>query len=50
MTVEELRAAIEGRPAGRLALQLVPEYPGRSAGVLPPEWLAEAGLHPSHPA
>ncbi len=46
MTVGELRRAIEPRPAGRLALGLVPEYPGRSAGVLPREWLVEAGLIP----
>lgn len=44
MTVDELRPAIERRPAGRLAQSLVPEYPGRSAGVLPEEWLSEAGL------
>jgi glutathione S-transferase len=44
MTVEELRTVIEARPAGRLALSLVPEYPGRSAGVLPAEWLRDAGL------
>jgi glutathione S-transferase len=44
MTVDELRPAIESRPAGRLALRLVPEYPGCSAGVLPPQWLADAGL------
>jgi glutathione S-transferase len=44
MTVDELRPAIEPRPAGRLAARLVPEYPGRSAGVLPREWLVEAGL------
>jgi glutathione S-transferase len=47
MTVAELRAVIETRPAGRLALRLVPEYPGRSAGILPPEWLADAGLQAS---
>jgi len=44
MTVDELRRAIEPRPAARLALDLVPEYPGRSAGVLPREWLVDAGL------
>jgi glutathione S-transferase len=44
MTVDELRPAIESRAAGRLALGLVPEYPGRSSGVLPPKWLAEAAL------
>jgi glutathione S-transferase len=46
MTVDELRPLIEARPAGRLALRLVPEYPGRSGGVLPPRWLADAGLRP----
>jgi glutathione S-transferase len=44
MTVDELRRAIEPRPAARLALGLVREYPGRSAGLLPREWLVEAGL------
>ena len=44
MTVDELGPVIEARPAGRLAMRLVPEYPGRSAGVLPPKWLTEAGL------
>jgi glutathione S-transferase len=44
MTVDELRRGIEDRPSGRLSRGLVPEYPGRSAGVLPREWLAEAGL------
>jgi glutathione S-transferase len=46
MTVDELRPTLETRPAGRLALRLVPEYPGHSAGVLPREWLDEAGLNP----
>jgi glutathione S-transferase len=50
MTVDELRACIEGRPAGHLALRLISEYPGRSAGVLPPTWLAEAGLQQPHAA
>jgi glutathione S-transferase len=48
MTVDELRPRLESRPAGRLALRVVPDYPGRSAGVLPREWFAEAGLDPSH--
>ncbi|HEY3191952.1 MAG TPA: glutathione S-transferase N-terminal domain-containing protein [Solirubrobacterales bacterium] len=39
MTVEELRPHIEGRPAGRLASRLVPEYPGHTGGILPPDWL-----------
>jgi glutathione S-transferase len=44
MTVAELRPVIEPRPAGQLALRLVPEYPGHSAGILPSEWLEDAGL------
>jgi glutathione S-transferase len=44
MTVGELRPVIEARPAGQLALRLVPEYPGRSAGVLPSGWLVGAEL------
>lgn len=47
MTVDELRPAIEARPSGPVARSLVPEYPGRSAGALPQQWLAEAG--PNHP-
>jgi glutathione S-transferase len=36
MTMEDLRPAIEPRPAGSLAARLVPDYPsGLSAGVLP---------------
>jgi glutathione S-transferase len=44
MTTRELRPVVERRPAGRLALRLVPDYPGSSSGVLPPEWLSDAGL------
>lgn len=40
MTLEDLRPAIESRPAGRLARRVVPKYPGRMPPVLPPEWLA----------
>lgn len=40
MTLDDLRAAIENRPAGALARRLVPDYPGRMPPVLPPEWLA----------
>jgi glutathione S-transferase len=40
MTIEDLRPKVEGRPAGQLALRLVPDYPGRiPAGRLPVEWL-----------
>jgi glutathione S-transferase len=40
MTLEDLRPAIEGRPGGKLALRLVPDFPGRVPAVLPVEWLA----------
>jgi glutathione S-transferase len=39
MTLDDLRPAIEPRPAGQLALRLVPSYPGRCPPVLPPAWL-----------
>lgn len=39
MTLEDLRPAIESRPAGALARRIVPNYPGRMPAVLPPEWL-----------
>jgi glutathione S-transferase len=47
MTTEELRPTLETRPAGRLALRLVPEYPGHAASVLPREWLAKPGRNRS---
>jgi glutathione S-transferase len=40
MTLDDLRPAIENRPAGALAKRLVPNYPGQMPPVLPPEWLA----------
>jgi glutathione S-transferase len=40
MTLDDLRPAIEGRPAGALARRLVPDYPGHMPPVLPVEWLA----------
>jgi len=40
MTLDDLRPAIENRPAGALAKRIVPNYPGRMPPVLPPEWLA----------
>jgi glutathione S-transferase len=39
MTLDDLRPAIENRPAGALAKRLVPDYPGRMPPVLPAEWL-----------
>src|SRR4051795_11783828 len=40
MTLDDLRPAIENRPAGALAKRVVPNYPGRMPAVLPTEWLA----------
>ncbi len=40
MTLDDLRPAIENRPAGALARRLVPDYPGKMPAVLPAEWLA----------
>jgi glutathione S-transferase len=39
MSLDDLRPAIDGRPAGRLAKRIVPNFPGRTPAVLPPEWL-----------
>lgn len=39
MSLDDLRPAIENRPAGRLATQIVKHFPGRTPAVLPPEWL-----------
>jgi glutathione S-transferase len=39
MTLDDLRPAIENRPAGALARRIVPDYPGEMPPVLPPEWL-----------
>ena len=39
MTLDDLRPAIEARPAGKLAMRLVPDYPGHAPPILPGEWL-----------
>jgi len=39
MTLDDLRPSIEGRPAGQLAMRVVPDYPGHASPVLPPSWL-----------
>ena len=39
MTLDDLRPAIEARPAGQLALRIDPDYPGRMPPVLPAAWL-----------
>jgi glutathione S-transferase len=40
MSLHDLRPAIEGRPAGQLAIRIVRRFPGNTPPVLPPEWLA----------
>ena len=37
---DDLRPFVEGRPAGRHAMDVVPNYPGRVSPALPEEWLA----------
>jgi glutathione S-transferase len=39
MTLDDLRPAIEGRPAGALAKRVVPNYPGKTPPILPAAWL-----------
>ena len=39
MTLDDLRPAIEGRPAGELTMRLIPDFPGKVPPVLPAEWL-----------
>jgi glutathione S-transferase len=40
MTYEDLRPALQTRPAGELATRVLPHYPGPIPPFLPPEWLA----------
>ena len=39
MTIDDVRPAIEERPAGEHALTTVPEFPGRVPAVFPADWL-----------
>jgi glutathione S-transferase len=39
MTLEDLRPLIADRPAGRLAMRVVPDYPGQAPPILPAAWL-----------
>jgi glutathione S-transferase len=39
LTLDDLFRAIEDRSAGRLALRVVPTFPGRVGPVFPPAWL-----------
>jgi glutathione S-transferase len=40
MTLDDLRPRIAERPAGELALRVIPEFPGQAPPVLPAAWLA----------
>jgi glutathione S-transferase len=46
-TFEDVREAIEGRPAAALAERLYPWYPGRVQASFPPEWLAPLRATPA---
>jgi glutathione S-transferase len=39
MTLQDLRPAIDSRPAGKLARRVIPDYSGDAPPVLPPAWL-----------
>jgi glutathione S-transferase len=39
MTLDDIRPAIEARPAGELAMRVAPDYPGRTPAILPKAWL-----------
>jgi glutathione S-transferase len=39
LTMADLRPAIESRPAGELAMRLIPDFPGELGPVLPEDWL-----------
>jgi glutathione S-transferase len=39
MTLQDIRPAIEGRPAGELAMRVIPNFPGDCPPILPPAWL-----------
>ena len=47
MTLEDLRPAIESRPAGAFAKRVVPNYPGHTPPILPPDWLAPLRAEPA---
>jgi glutathione S-transferase len=47
MTLDDLRPAIETRPAGELAKRVVPNYPGKTGPILPPAWLQPLRSEPA---
>jgi glutathione S-transferase len=42
LTLDDLKPLIESRPAGALAREIVPDYPGHTPPILPPAWLPAA--------
>lgn len=40
LTMDDLRPAIESRPAGKLAMSVIPDFPGHLGPALPADWLA----------
>jgi glutathione S-transferase len=46
-TLDDLRPVIESRPAGELAMRLVPDYPGKTPPILPPAWLQPLRSEPA---
>jgi glutathione S-transferase len=40
LVFEDLRESIDRRPAGRLAREVVPDFPGRVRPAFPRDWLA----------
>jgi glutathione S-transferase len=42
LTLDDLKPLIEPRPAGALAREIVPNYPGHTPPILPPAWLPAA--------
>jgi glutathione S-transferase len=48
MTFDDVRPAIEERPAGEMAVRAIPDFPGRAAPILPRAWLEP--LRQSEPA
>jgi glutathione S-transferase len=44
MTFDDLRPAIEGRPASDLAKRFVPDFPGQMPPIVPAEWLSPLRL------
>jgi glutathione S-transferase len=39
MSLDDIRPFVESRPCGEMAKRVVPDFPGRTPEVFPPEWL-----------